>query len=246
MPPPPPNPPILLVHRHRPPATLTPPPPPHPQRRRLLLARRPAAASPRQADSHLQPGTTRLTSHRSARPSRTHLRRCRQAGARAAVQARKGHPANARAPRPADHRDTGKRRGREGMAAAARRNLRCLRVSAGRVRQQPSRQPGGRRQHRSGLARCRVCHQTPGSSESRPAPSCATKSSTRAQTHRVQVCVRIVRDVLQAVQDFSAPARKVFASPCSHGRHSGATAAVGATRIADGLPPGGRWWGGRA
>ena len=162
------------------------------------------------------------------------------------MQPRKGQVALQDPLRPADRRDTGGGRGTEGIAAAAPCKLRCVWASAGCMQPQPSRQPGGRRQHRSGLARCRVCHQTPGSSESRPAPSCATKSSTRAQTHRVQVCVRIVRDVLQAVQDFSAPARKVFASPCSHGRHSGATAAVGATRIADGLPPGGRWWGGRA
>ena len=99
----------------------------------------------------------------------------------------KGHPANARAPRPADHGDRGKRRGREGMAAAAPRNLRCLRAFAVCVQPQPSRQPGERRRHPSGFACRRVCRRTPGSSGRRRTPSCDTKSSMHARTRMAQV-----------------------------------------------------------
>ena len=110
------------------------------------------------ADGPLQPGTTKLRAHQSGQPSRTHLRRRRQEGAHATVQPRKGHVANS-APRAADHGDLWKRRGREGTAAAAPRNLLCLWASALCVQPQPSRQPGERRQHPSGFACHRVCRQ---------------------------------------------------------------------------------------
>ena len=127
--------PIHLMHRRRPPAPLTPPPPPHIRHGPLLLARRPTSATPRRADSHLQPGTTRLRTGQSARPSRMHLQRSRQGGARAAVQARKGQVANARAARPTHQGDTWKkkRKGRDNggglLQPAAPPGLRCLRAA---------------------------------------------------------------------------------------------------------------------
>ena len=138
-----------------------------------------------------------------------------QAGARTAVQASKGHLANARAPRPADHGDRGKRRGREGMAATAPHNLRPLRVSAGCVQPQPSRQPGERRWHPSGFACRRVCRRTPGSSGPRRTPSWATKSSMRVRTRMVRVrkltscrrCRISARSLAQCLRTAAAAAR---------------------------------------
>ena len=240
-PPPPPNPPILLMHRCRPPAPLTPPPPPHTRCRRLLLARRPVVASPRQADNHLQPSTTRLRTHQSARPSKTHPRRSRQEGARAAVQARKGASGKRQSPKARGSRGQGKKKGKgEGSGSgpsqpAVPPGLRGLRAAiavaaAGREAPAPQRlrmpqgvPPNARQQWAE--AYTVTCHKV--------LDACANAHGAGVRA-----------DVLQAVQEFGTLARTVFAY--SRGRRSGAAAAARTTRIADGLPledagGGGRW-----
>ena len=148
------------MHRRQPPAPLTPHPPPHNRCRRLFLARMPAAANPRQADCHLQPGTTRadIPPERPAKPdapATVHAggRSHGSAGSQGASGKRKSSKA-------LGSREHTQNKG-EGVAAAAPRNLRCLQVSAGCVQPQPSRQPGGRRQTRIGFACRRACHQRP-------------------------------------------------------------------------------------
>ena len=92
------------------------------------------------------------------------------------------------APEPQGPWITGTRkRRRKRLATAAPYTLRCSVVSAVRLSRQPARQPGERRQHRSGFACRRVCHQMPGSNGLRPTPLSAARSSTRAQTRNVQV-----------------------------------------------------------
>ena len=54
------------------------------------------------------------------------------------------------------------------MAAAAPRNLRCLRASAVCLQPQPLRQSGESRLHHSGFASRTVSRETPGSSGQRP------------------------------------------------------------------------------
>ena len=82
-----------------------------------------------------------------------------------------GASGKGQSPKPADQGATGKGRKREGMAAMAPRNLRCLRASAVCVHPQPTPQPGEKCRHPSGFACRRVCRQMPGRSEQRPTPS---------------------------------------------------------------------------
>ena len=143
------------------------------------------------------------------------------------VHARKGQVANARAPRPADNGDTGKRRGREGVAVAAPRNPRCLRpprsaaaavARAGREAPAPQ--------------RLRMPQGVPPNARQQWAEACNVVDLKRhyACANAQGACVRA--GFLQAVQEFSALALKVFAY--IRGRRSGAAEAVKATRIADG------------
>ena len=144
------------------------------------------------------------------------------------MQARKGHPASAKAPRPADHGDTEKRRGRERMAAAAPRNMQCL---CG-LRAAAAVAPAG--QEAPAPQRLRISQGVPPNTRQQWAEAytvighkifdvCANAQGASARA-----------EVVQGVQEFGALARTGFVY--SRSRRSDAAVAARATRISDGLP----------